>query len=220
MQRKIYYYYVNYHHTLGGKCWVGSRRVGAVVLPDVGARLPDVVSPAQQWGAGEYQCPGPAHHQETLGDLPPVKLALPWERSSNWVCVCCNCKVFLELLFWREIQECKLFIYYLELTGNLMMRNLQREREARLHMATIPAVQSQFWHPHSTTVHFVFCFVLLKCHSGQIGVIIITVLCDICVPLDLDSGNYLSNYWNYICSSQMSLWPIVLCDICVLFDLT
>ena len=140
----------------------------SVVLPDVGARLPDVVSPAQQWGAGEYQCPGPAHHQETLGDPPPVKLALPWERSSNWVCVCCNCKVFLELLFWREIQECKLFIYYLELTGNLMMRNLQREREARLHMATIPAVQSLFWHPHSTTVHLVLCFVLLKCHSGQI----------------------------------------------------
>ena len=55
----------------------------SVVLPDVGARLPDVVSPAQQWRAGEYQCPGPAHYQETLGDLPPVKLALPWERSSN-----------------------------------------------------------------------------------------------------------------------------------------
>ena len=55
----------------------------SVVLPDVGARLPDVVSPAQQWGAGEEQCPGPAHHQQTLGDPPAVKLALPWERSSN-----------------------------------------------------------------------------------------------------------------------------------------
>ena len=53
------------------------KRVGAVVLPDVGARLPDVVSPAQQWGAGEEQCPGPAHHQQTLGDPPAVKLALP-----------------------------------------------------------------------------------------------------------------------------------------------
>ena len=135
-------------------CTIPYNTILYCTVPDIVAVFPGVVTPAQEWGGGESQGPGPAPHQQDLARLRLQRKysnenISKWSSTNNlWSAIC----HFLELIssvIWTFLWHQPAVILSLQhtisaravlsaLTGNLMISNLQRDKHARLHIATIP----------------------------------------------------------------------------------